>query len=415
MRGRVNSVVFSSGGDVPDGKTVTPVNDVEIWQQCAGIANPTYTTLSGVLSDNSLLITLMASNNAVDYMVRSTDWATEQALVPAMTSATTPSGTVTSSGEWDSSKAAYRAFDGNSSNEWQSNVSSTPWIQYAFPDDVEVYSFAVESIQSSMSVFGTYKGKLQYSTDGSAFVDVSNELSVPVRSTTQKGTVTSFYSGKYWRLQTTQNNYVDSGQNRTILTGIQFYSAAIPLNANAMTAIGLYNYCANTLLADETWCNAICNSAYFESVLNAKVPTMTSGTAPSGRVLVSSEGSQTYEKGYLAFSDASGYWASTGGATQYIGYMFTSAVSVHKVTYLNRPSIAGPKVAKFQVSADGTTWTDIGDFPNCSTANTTYTATYTNSTKCAYFRIYITQSNYTYASIQYSLAQRIQFYGRSDV
>ena len=124
MRGRVNSVTYSSGSNIPDGKTVTPVNDVEIWQKCAGISSPTYTTLAGVLSDNSLLMTLMASDNAVDYLVRSTDWVAPQSAVPIMTSDTTPSG-VASASAYYSGRQAFHAFDGSieGDNNWAVNIS----------------------------------------------------------------------------------------------------------------------------------------------------------------------------------------------------------------------------------------------------------------------------------------------------
>ena len=59
---------------VPDGSTVTPTDDVTIWLACGG-RNEEYTTLSQVLSDATCLAGLMANNNAVDYLVRSTTWA----------------------------------------------------------------------------------------------------------------------------------------------------------------------------------------------------------------------------------------------------------------------------------------------------------------------------------------------------
>lgn len=59
---------------IPDGKTVTPINDAELLQKCAGIANPEYDTIAGVIGDSSVLETVITSNNAMDYLVRSTDW-----------------------------------------------------------------------------------------------------------------------------------------------------------------------------------------------------------------------------------------------------------------------------------------------------------------------------------------------------
>ena len=62
---------------VPVGSTVLPTDDIQIWLNCAGIYDKTsYTTLADVLADHDTLATLISNNNAVDYMVRSTTWAT---------------------------------------------------------------------------------------------------------------------------------------------------------------------------------------------------------------------------------------------------------------------------------------------------------------------------------------------------
>lgn len=62
----------------PDGKTATPTDVIQTWLKCAGINDKTsYTTLSQVLSDSTTLLALMSDNNAVDYLVRSTTWATD--------------------------------------------------------------------------------------------------------------------------------------------------------------------------------------------------------------------------------------------------------------------------------------------------------------------------------------------------
>lgn len=60
----------------PKGKTVTPINDVQTWLQCAGISK-NYTTLNQVLADSSTLLGLMSNSNAVDYLVRSTNFASD--------------------------------------------------------------------------------------------------------------------------------------------------------------------------------------------------------------------------------------------------------------------------------------------------------------------------------------------------
>lgn len=62
--------------DTPNGATVTPINDVQIWLHCANIWDKSYTTITEVLSDTTTLNTLLSDNNASDYLVRSTTFST---------------------------------------------------------------------------------------------------------------------------------------------------------------------------------------------------------------------------------------------------------------------------------------------------------------------------------------------------
>lgn len=59
----------------PEGSTVTPTDDIPTWLACGGLSSTGYTTLSQVLADSTTLLALMSDNNAVDYLVRSTTWA----------------------------------------------------------------------------------------------------------------------------------------------------------------------------------------------------------------------------------------------------------------------------------------------------------------------------------------------------
>lgn len=147
---------------IPDGSTVTPTDDIQTWLHCGGIFNKSYTTLSEVLADTSTLSTLVGDSNAVDYMARSTTWA---------------SGT--------------------------------------------------------------------------------------------------------------------------------------SADSNAMTYIGLDDYCADSLLANSTWRTAICNSTYFESVLTVSIPTMTSNTTPSGEAYIKDVDS--------FFPTTSAYKAFDGDKYSYVG------------------------------------------------------------------------------------------------
>lgn len=199
------------GPVVPEGSTVTPTDDIQTWLACAGITDKTYTTLAEVLNDSTTLLALISSNNASDYLVRSTTWA-----------------------------------------------------------------------------------------------------------------------------------------------------SGLTADSTAMTDIGANDYCAETLLADSTWCNAICNSTYFESVLTTKVPTMTSNTTPSGECIYS-----TIYGSYYAYYAFDGNDNTTSAiynqADTYLGYKFASAVSV-KCVEVALQSGEAARSCKVQGSNDNSTWVDINTY-----------------------------------------------------
>lgn len=193
------------------------------------------------------------------------------------------------------------------------------------------------------------------------------------------------------------------------------WASDITADNTAMTDIGANNYCANTLLADSTWRTAICNSTYFESVLNAKVPAMTSNTTPSGVVSASTEYSGDYEA-YRLFNRTSGYWSSKQDSTtnQYIEYEFTESLSIKCVTITNNNDPNYPTYfAKDCIIQyySGTQYVDVKAFTNDNTlSKTTKINTDTNaaSTKWRLFII----NNY---GGRYICEEELQFYGRTDV
>lgn len=63
--------------DKPNGKNVTPVNDIQIWLNCANIWDLSYTTIDEVLADTTTFNILVSDDNASDYLVRSTSFATK--------------------------------------------------------------------------------------------------------------------------------------------------------------------------------------------------------------------------------------------------------------------------------------------------------------------------------------------------
>lgn len=259
---------------IPTGSTVTPTDVIQTWLHCANIWDKSYTTISEVLNDATTVTTLIASNNAVDYMVRSTTWA-----------------------------------------------------------------------------------------------------------------------------------------------------STVNADSSAMTKIGANNYCSDKLLANSTWLDAIIDSTYFESVLNCKIPTMTSNTAPSGEAFASSE-IDSSRKAYCAFNNVystgignTNLWHSAAGLPQFVGYKNTDRYCVKYAKLRTGSYHAGPKVSKLQGSNDSTdgtdgTWVDIGNFVNCPTLNTWYSKKYnSNTTKYSLHRLYITDSNLS----GYGTVDELQLYGRKDV
>ena len=253
---------------IPTGSSITPANDIQIWLHCADIWDKTYTTISQVLADASTLFALISSNNAADYMARSTNWA-----------------------------------------------------------------------------------------------------------------------------------------------------SSVCANQTAMGYIGNNDYCANKLLANSTWLNAICNSTYMESVLNVKVPTMTSATAPSGVVTQSS----TYSgAGYMAFdgNDTTGwvptYVGSKADYSDWLGYEFTSNVLIKCVKLLVDSGSFNVSACKYKLQQyNGSTWIDVGSAgtisQNAQIKN--YTLPCSGGNKLKKYRVIFDS---LYVSGQYQAYIRtMQLYGRA--
>ena len=218
---------------IPIGASATPVNDIQTWLNCAAIFDKNYTTISQVLSDTTTLQTLISSQNANDYLVRSTSWVSD--------------------------------------------------------------------------VCG---------------------------------------------------------------------------NSTAMSYIGLNNYSANTLLANSTWCTGICNSTYFESVLNAKVPTMTSNTTPSGECFGSTakdtahdwwhafDGIVNHEKAFVT--------SSTTDNQGEIGYKFTSSVKIVKAKGAFRNNLGSTYSATYVLKGranDSSSWVSITSITVTQPVDDGYTLT----------------------------------------
>ena len=173
------------------GDVLAPVDDVQGWLMCAEVYDKNYTTVSQVLADSTTLNTLIASANAVKYMVRSTGFASDicasstamttigldndcsdallnddtwcmnivgssyaesilNVKVPTMTSNTSPSGVCSASSEYNSQYTAYKAFDNNSSTLWASTVAGADngYLRYAFAEAKKIRAVKVKTVYS---------------------------------------------------------------------------------------------------------------------------------------------------------------------------------------------------------------------------------------------------------------------------
>lgn len=402
----------AGGANIPDGKTVTPINDVTIWQQCAGIANPTYTTLSEVLADTGILQTLMASNNAVDYLVRCKDFI-KKSLIPTMTSNTTPSGVASASGEV-SGREAYRAFDGDNSTSWRSSnatsgQSGDAWIDYEFASN-----YAPKYMQLSMNdgtIVTGWSYTIQYSSDGVTYTDYETKTPGAVADISE---VMNVPLCKHIRFKFTNRNCkTGSGTYLHLITTLQFYNVeeGVCDNVNAMTYIGQNNYASNTLLGDSDWRTAICNSTYFESVLNVKVPTMTSNTTPSGEV-----SAKDYNSGNLPYYAFDGkntspyYWRASSNPS-WIKYDFGKTAKFYLVGVMNQSGSGRSFSATVSGSLDNSTFNTMSDSFSCPD-NGVWQYAHLDGSSCRYLRL---DTDATGASYPQALVQEMNFYGREDV
>ena len=243
--------------EIPNGSTVTPVANIQTWLHCANIWDKSYTTISQVLADTTTLLALISSNNAADYMARSTSWASAvvanstamgyignndyaadtlladatwleaivnseyielvlNVKVPSMTGYTTPSGQCFASSEY-SGEPAWSPFQGNG-GQWSTSASNTSpgYIGYKFTQAVQIKALYVKTRFTS----GANTIKLQYSDDNSVWNDTT-AVFTPTGSYPQetKMAVESNYGEHlYWRLYYTANSASYKSTNK-----IQFW------------------------------------------------------------------------------------------------------------------------------------------------------------------------------------------------
>lgn len=397
-----------------------PANDINYWLWFGGVSG-TFSTLEEILANSTALATLMASTDAVDYLVRCTDWASNDGLVPIMTSDTTPSG-VCSSSSFESGYDPYKAFDGNNSTSFSAYPSADSWLAYEFTHPVQLTKVVITfwGITSTNS----YRYPKIYNIqgyNGSEWVTLYTRTTNTTTNSRIEFTDNISSSAKYSKFRILNVAKHTSSDDTMEIFSMQLYTTTVTESQSAMSYIGLNNYCANTLLADEDWLNGICNSEYFESVLNVKVPVMTSSTTPSGVAIASSyyEGNADGSYGaWKAFNDGTsgGAWyAGQSDTSPWIQYKFTSAKKIKAFKIAPYPNSSTPHtngIYEVLGSNNGTDFTKIEDGISI-TYNTIMYALANNETNYQYIRLHRTSKP---ISTSYSnIINMLQFYGREDV
>ena len=389
---------------VPDGSTVTPTDDIQTLLNCANIWDKSYTTLTELLADSTSLQAVISSNNAIDYLVRSTSFA-KQITVPTMTGNTTPEGECFGDNETTNRKF-YHAFDKDNTTRWTSTVSrgNACSVGYKFPSAKKCTKAIFKMYESPYITSTTLK--FQGSDDGLTWVDLCDSYTT-TNGDNEKIFDKNIANYQYYQMaiSTQAGSAGDAGQ----VVELDFYTEeGFTDNSTAMSYIGLNNYASNTLLGDSTWCSAICNSTYFESVLNVKVPTMTSNNTPSGECIGPVAYSGTYW--YMAFDndESTKFTANDTDTTQWVGYIFPETVNVQCFYLYFYSSTVQTRDVSLEYSDNGTIWNSVYSSTYNLSDKTRYSAP--NTEKHRYWRI-----KQTFSSAFRGVANELQFYGRADV
>ena len=268
---RTQTVNVSSSGQTfsvnmtPTGATVTPTDDVETLCVCAGIWDSTISTISDLLADSTSLLAVISSNNAIDYLVRSTTFASDicanstamtdiglnnyasntlladstwlnaicnstyfesvlNVKVPTMTSATSPSGEVSAS-SYNSTQVPYKAFDNDSSTYWCPTSNEKPskiWYQFVNSVKSLVTRFTFKRQQAGNT---TINVKVIASNDGTNWTDLTSgeDVIFPNTYTTKDIVINPSINYKYYGLNFSGNALYVSGSYQCGIYEIQFY------------------------------------------------------------------------------------------------------------------------------------------------------------------------------------------------
>jgi hypothetical protein len=185
----------------------------QTWVSIGGLDPASYANLAGVIANSTAKSTLCNHLEALRYMVKSPsiisavladsgwvtalDGSTYAIHVPTMTSITTPSGEVVSSGSIGTN-TPHKAFDKNTSTFWGSNTGSGKYLGYKFTKSIHVYKMTIYTGSSGDSL---KTAMLQYAPDGISWIDLVSftDLATGVAGTKTK-ILSTITQGVGWRL-----------------------------------------------------------------------------------------------------------------------------------------------------------------------------------------------------------------------
>lgn len=147
-------------------------------------------------------------------------WSKVEALIPTMTSDTTPSGTVTASSQANNNYAPWKAFDNNDTTKWVStnvNYTSSIWVQYKFNQSVYARKFSVKWDVNIASI--SYK--IQASDNGTSWTDLTDNITNT--SDVSMATLNNTKSYMYYRLFIVSQTMKNTAYNCGDLKAFQLY------------------------------------------------------------------------------------------------------------------------------------------------------------------------------------------------
>ncbi len=310
------------------------------------------------------------------------------ALVPTMSSNTSPSGIVTRSGVYSSSYEGWKAFDGTTSTLWLSNMyTSSVWVGYEWGGGTakQVSSYEIKYANGSCCEQRGPKNWTLQGWNGAAWITVdtvtnqSGWYANPIR------TYTVDTPGNYtkYRLHVTADNY----NNPTY-----------PITLVSIASFQLYG-----------------------ATSTAQVPTMSSNTTPSGSVTRSGVYSSSYEAWQAFDATTATLWLSNMYTPSvWIGYEWgggsARVVTAYEIKYANGSCCEqrGPKNWTLQ-GWNGAAWVNVDTVTNQSGWYSNPIRNFmVDSPGCyTHYRLNVTADNYNNPSYPITLVSiaTLQLYG----